>query len=256
MQKYHQELWPLRFIEIRNCSGYIVFKFSSQINLFTMVSSETRLSCVIFDIDGTLTRTNELIFASFNYVASKYVGKTLTPSEIIALFGPPEEVAVARIVGDERASAAMDDLCEYYRAHHQGMASLHEGMEEVLQFLRDRNVRLAVFTGKGTRTASFTLQELRIEKYFDLVVSGTDVRNHKPHPEGIQKVLRTFNLKPDQALMVGDTVSDARASRSAGVRMAAVLWDSHDREGLLATETDLQFHNVSDMLVWFRGHLN
>lgn len=217
---------------------------------------ESRVSCIIFDIDGTLTKTHELIFASFNHVASKYIGKTFTPQEIIALFGPPEEVALARIVGDQRAPAAMRDLLAYYRAHHRSLASLYEGIDEVLRFLKQRKIRLAVFTGKDKRTAGITLGELQIAPYFDLVVSGTDVRHHKPHPEGIQTVLRTFNVQPHETLMIGDTVSDVRASRSAGVRVAAVLWDSHDKERLLGMATDLRFFNVAEMLAWFQSHLN
>ncbi len=207
-------------------------------------------------MDGTLTRTNELIFASFNHVASKYAGKTLTPREIISLFGPPEEVAIAKVVGDRDASAAMEDLCSYYQSHHRSLASLHDGVEDVLCFLQARKVRLAVFTGKGRRTTGITLNELRIAKYFDLVVSGNDVRHHKPHPEGIQHVLHAFNVRPREAVMVGDSVSDARASRAAGVRMAAALWDSYDRERLLQTLPDLRFFHVAEMLTWFRSQLN
>jgi pyrophosphatase PpaX len=220
------------------------------------VSPEPRVLCVIFDIDGTLTRTSELIFASFNHVASKYIGRTLTPREITALFGPPEEVAIARVVGDQDAPAAMSDLCSYYRDQHRSLASLHHGIEEVLRFLKEKNIRLAVFTGKGKRTAEITLGELQIAAYFDLIVSGNDVQHHKPHPEGIQKVLRAFDVHPRETLMIGDTVSDVRASRSAGVRMAAVLWDSYDKDRLLETSTDLRFFEVAEMFAWFRSHLN
>jgi phosphoglycolate phosphatase-like HAD superfamily hydrolase len=163
------------------------------------VSPEPRVSCVIFDIDGTLTRTNELIFSSFNHVASKYIGRTLTPREITALFGPPEEVAIARVVGHQDAPAAMSDLCSFYRDQHRSLASLHDGIEEVL---------------------------------------------------------RAFDVHPRETLMIGDTVSDVRSSQSAGVRMAAVLWDSYDKERLLETSTDLRFFEVAEMFAWFRSHLN
>lgn len=237
-------------------SGYIVFKIYVQINLMMIAHPEPRLTCVIFDVDGTLTRTNELIFASFNHVAVKYLGKTLAPQEIIALFGPPEDGALLRLLGRERAGAAMDELCDYYRIHHRAMASLYAGVDEVLRFLKGQEVKLAVFTGKGNRTVTITLQELRISHYFDLVVSGTDVVNHKPHPEGIQRVLRTLGIHPSQALMVGDALSDVKASRSAGVRVAAALWDSYDRERMAQAGTDLQFHEVGEMYAWFRTHLN
>lgn len=215
-----------------------------------------RLSCVIFDMDGTLTRTNDLIFASFNRITEKYLARTYSPAEIIGFFGPPEEGAIERLLGADRVEAAMDELCEFYRSHHATMAHLHHGIEEVLQLLKDRGLKLAVFTGKGRRTASITLHEFHLAPYFDLVVSGNDVRHHKPHPEGIQKVLEKFSLAPRQALMVGDSMADVHASREAGVRMAAVLWDSYDSERVLAAHTDMVFTNVRALLEWFRLHTN
>jgi len=214
------------------------------------------ISCVIFDIDGTLTRTNDLIFASFNHVAMKYLNKVFTPPEIIALFGPPEEGALSKVFGEERIDEVMDELCAFYKEHHGTMASLHHGIDDVLRFLKDHGVKLAVFTGKGKRTTEITLQALNIEHYFDLIVSGTDVINHKPHPEGIEKVLASFALQPEEVLMVGDSLGDIKASRAAGVKAASVLWDSYDRERVLAAQTDYVFHEVGEMLDWFRAHIN
>ncbi len=220
------------------------------------MDSKPPLSCVIFDLDGTLTRTNELIFASFNHVTAKYLGKILTPREITALFGPPEEDAVVSLLGSEKASGALVELYDYYRTHLEEMASLHPGVDEVLRFLKCRDVRLAIFTGKGKRTTRITLDGLHIARYFDLIVSGSDVVNHKPHPEGIQKVLRTFGIPASQALMVGDALSDVKASRAAGVKMAAALWDSYDRDRMAQADADVRFHEVGEMFAWFRAHLN
>ena len=214
------------------------------------------ISCVIFDIDGTLTRTNDLIFASFNHVAAKYLNKVFTPQEIIALFGPPEEGALRKIFGEDRIVEVMDELCAFYKEHHGSMASLHQGIDEVLRFLKSHGVKLAVFTGKGKRTTEITLQALHIEQYFDLIVSGTDVVHHKPHPEGIEKVLSSFALPAEEVLMVGDSLGDIKASRAAGVRAASVLWDSYDRDRVLAAGTDYVFHEVGEMFDWFRAHIN
>jgi pyrophosphatase PpaX len=211
------------------------------------------LRCVIFDMDGTLTNTNELVFASFNHVASKYLGTTMTPREIIGLFGPPEEGCLAKLVGDDRARAAMDDLCAFYTKHHSSMATLHSGIEGVLHFLRTTGIRQAVFTGKGLRTTTITLDAFNIRSYFDLIVSGTDVSNHKPHPEGICKVLSAFNVPAEEALMVGDSLADIRASRSAGVRIASVVWDSYDKEHVIQENPDFIFHTVEEMLEWLRA---
>lgn len=221
-----------------------------------MSDLSNHLSCVIFDVDGTLAQTSKLIFASFNHVAGKYLGKTLTNEEIIALFGPPEEAGISKMLGERYTSTAMDELCDFYLSHHGDMASLHDGIEELLQFLKEHGIKLAVFTGKCERTTDITLKELGISKYFDLVVTGTDVVNHKPHPEGISKVLQAFSLNPAEALMIGDSMSDVKASRAAGVKMAAVVWDSYDKQSMLQSGTEYQFSEVCELFDWFRKHIN
>jgi len=208
---------------------------------------------VIFDIDGTLTRTNELIFATFNHVMARHCGRTYEPREIIAMFGPPEEGALLPLVGEERLPLVMDELCAYYKEHHHAMASLHRGMEEVLAFLRAKGVPLGVFTGKGRRTAMITLEALGITGYFDMIVSGNDVSRHKPDPEGIRKFIAAFDLRPADVLMVGDALGDITASRGAGATSVAVLWDSYDRERVLGAGPDLVFHDVEGLLTWLRS---
>ncbi len=221
-----------------------------------MSSTIDRISCVIFDMDGTLTRTNELIFESFNHVAEKYAGKTLSRAEIIAMFGPPEEGGIVQIVGEHALDEAMDDLCSYYQSHHPRLAALHPGIEEVLRFLKTCGITLAIFTGKGRRTADITLHELKIGTYFDFVVSGSDVVNHKPHHEGINRVLDHFALAAGEVLMVGDALGDVSTSRGAGVRVASVVWDSYDKERVLQAGADYVFHDVNEMYEWFKSHIN
>jgi HAD superfamily hydrolase (TIGR01509 family) len=208
---------------------------------------------VLFDIDGTLTRTNELIFATFNFITTRYCGRTYEPREIIALFGPPEEGALIPIVGEERVDAAMDDLCDFYRTHHHAMAALHGGMDEVLAFLKATGVPLGVFTGKGRRTAMITLEALGIAGYFDLIVSGNDVVRHKPDPEGIRKFIEAFSLAPAEVLMVGDALGDVAASKGAGATSVAVLWDSYDRERVARAGADVVFEEVSGFLSWLKS---
>jgi pyrophosphatase PpaX len=213
-------------------------------------------ACVIFDMDGTLTQTNDLIFASFNHVAEKHLGRRFEPAEIIALFGPPEEGALLKVFGPENLDSIFDDLLRFYSEHHGSMAFLHQGMDELLAFLKRKGVKLAVFTGKGRRTAMVTLEKLAIKDFFDVIVSGNDVVHHKPHPEGILRVLDILAVDANEALMVGDSLSDVSASKAAGVRIAAVLWDSYDPLRVRNAGPDYVFERVADMLAWFRASLN
>jgi len=226
-----------------------------QIARSTNNGSET-IACVIFDIDGTLTRTNDLIFESFNHVSEKFVGKRMSHQEIVALFGPPEEGGLARVVPSDDVDEAMDELCRFYRDHHEDLAALHPGVEDILRYLKSHRVKLAIFTGKGKRTTGITLDALNISSYFDLIVSGSDVVNHKPHHEGIAKVLDHFSLLPDTVLMVGDSAGDVKASRAAGVKVAAVVWDSYDRESVLRANADFVFYSVDELYDWLKRNIN
>ncbi len=220
------------------------------------MKTPSQLSCVIFDVDGTLTRTNVLIFATFNHLARKHLGREFSPQEIIGLFGPPEEGAVEKMFGRARTPQIMDELCSFYREHHSSMAGLHEGMDEALRILKASGIRLAVFTGKGRRTATITLETLGIVEFFEMVVTGNDVCRHKPDSEGIAQILEAFDVRPEETVMVGDSMADVRASRQAGVTMAAVLWDAYDRQGVLEAGVELVFNTVPAFVDWCRSHGN
>jgi HAD superfamily hydrolase (TIGR01509 family) len=217
---------------------------------------QPKLKCIIFDMDGTLTQTNQLIYDSFNFIARQYRGRVYSVPEIVAMFGPPEEGALLQIVGESELEQAMQEYLQFYRSKHGEMARLYSGIEDLLKFVKAKGCLLAVFTGKGTHTTTITLEEFHIKEYFDFVVTGNDVVKHKPSAEGIRKIMTHFELSPDEVLMVGDAVSDVKAAREAGVRIAAVLWDSYTKEKVLAMDTDYVFHDVGEFHSWLERRLN
>ncbi|HLB00453.1 MAG TPA: HAD-IA family hydrolase [Bacteroidota bacterium] len=205
-----------------------------------------KISTVIFDLDGTLADTSRLIFASFRHVARTYTGKLYTDREILALFGPTEEVAIANLVGGDRAEEAVEEFHRFYAASHAELARGHEGIGEALSFLKSRGVLLALFTGKGKRTTLVTLARLGYSGFFDLLVTGDDVKRHKPSADGIRKVLETWRLEPDEALMVGDSPADIIAAREAGMKVVSVLWDAFAQHTTPRPEPDFSFSSVRD----------
>ncbi len=207
-------------------------------------------------MDGTLTETNRLIFDSFNFIVKKYRGHTMPDHEITALFGPPEEGALARIVHGTQIETAMEEYLDFYRNHHASLARLIPGMKEVLDDIRKHGRYLALFTGKGTHTTAITLEQFGLAEFFDLVITGNDVREHKPSAEGLRKILQHFHLRPEEALMVGDAVADVKAAREAGIPMAAVLWDSYGKDRVLRMNADHVFHEVKEFHSWLTGKLN
>ena len=200
---------------------------------------------IIFDIDGTLTSTNDLIFASFNFITKKYLGKTFSNEEILKWFGPTEDVILKEFCGDDYEKAR-EEYYKFYSDNHF-MADIYPGIKEILDELKANEVLLSIYTGKGKEAATITLKKLNIYKYFDLIITGDEVKEHKPSPEGIEIFLDKFNLKKDEVIMIGDSPSDINAARSAGVKVASVLWDSLSKNKVLKMDSDFVFHTVEEL---------
>lgn len=200
----------------------------------------------IFDVDGTITSSNDLIFASFNHVTKKYLGRTYSNEEITALFGPTEDVILKEWMKDDYEDARKD-YYDFYEKNHDRMAKIFPGIKEILNAIKNKNYPIGIFTGKGRQSTAISLKAIGIYDYFDLIVTGDDVENHKPSPEGIIKCVNHFNLDTESVLMIGDAPADIIAAREAGVKVASVLWDSYAKDKVLNMESDFIFHNTEEL---------
>jgi len=206
---------------------------------------KSRYKGIIFDVDGTLTFTNQLIFDSFNHITKKYLGKKFSDDEIIALFGPTEDVILKQICPDEYESARRD-YYSYYKDNHS-IAQLYDGIKSLIIEIKSSNVLLSIFTGKGRTSALITLDEYGLTDYFDMIINGDDVKNHKTSPEGIIMFLQEHNLKPKEVLMIGDAPSDIIAARECGVEIASVVWDSYAEDEVRILNSKNIFHSVDEL---------
>jgi len=213
-----------------------------------------KFSTFIFDVDGTLAHTNKLIFESFRHVAKKYLNKEVSDEEIVSLFGPTENVILKEWMNDNYATAR-EDYYNFYSEQHNILANTFQGMDEILDSIKSSNKNLAIFTGKGRESTRITLEKIGYENYFELIVSGDDVENHKPAPDGILKILDHYKLNNDEVLMIGDSQHDVEASKSANVKIASVIWDSYAKDEVLKMNPDYVFHDITDFKIFIDDSL-
>lgn len=188
-----------------------------------------RFSLVIFDLDGTLADTHQLIFDSFNFILRKYKSIEMTPQEIMSYFGPPEEVCIKNMMGTDHFIEAWQDYLEYYE-EHLDETLIFDGIAELLNDLKTSGRFLGVFTGKGKETAESTLRFHGILNLFDIVVTGSGVKNHKPHPEGVKLALSRLKVEAQNAVVVGDSMADYKAAASAGTCFIAAMYDTFPKK--------------------------
>ncbi|MCX7875846.1 MAG: HAD-IA family hydrolase [Melioribacteraceae bacterium] len=200
----------------------------------------------IFDIDGTLAKTNALIFETFRFVSKKYLNENFTDEDIIKLFGPTEDVILKELM-QENYEEARKDYFQFYSENHELLAEIFPGIDEILKIIKEENIPTSIYTGKGKDSTQITLDKLGLTKYFDLIVTGDDIENHKPSPEGIEIFINQFNLDRNRVLMIGDAPADIIASRNANIKCASVLWDSYAKEKVLNMKSDFIFYDVNEL---------
>ena len=192
------------------------------------------LSTYLFDLDGTLINSIELIMSSFRHTMLVHLGEVPADHEWRSGFGTPLRTQLAKFACDtEQADAMRATFVEYSDKHHDRMVEVYPGVREALENLCAREaVRLAIGTSKNRRGTRRGLQLCGLEQYFDVFVTADDVDKYKPDPAPVIAALDQLAVGASEAVFIGDSPHDIAAGRSAGVQTAAVLWGPFTRQAL------------------------
>ncbi len=201
----------------------------------------------LFDLDGTVIDTTELISRSFRHASRVILGKELPDQVLMANVGQPL-MQQMKVLGGERAQEWYDVYREYNHSRHDEFIRPYEGVEELLRELRERGAGLAVVTSKSRETVEMAFRCIPIESCFDTVVTADDTERHKPHPQPLQLAMRRLDLAPDESVYIGDSPHDIEAGHNAGVATAAVGWGIFPPVRLKEMEPDFYFESPDEIL--------
>lgn len=205
-----------------------------------------KIHTILFDLDGTLIDTNELIIESFTHTFNEY-GKKLSRAEAIEFIGPPLKDSFRKFAPDK-----VDAMVETYRKHnlqyHDSYVKAFPNVAETLTKLKKNRVQLGVVTTKMRATVGMGLQVTELDSYFDTIITLDDVSHAKPHPEPVTKAMREMDADAESTLMVGDNSHDIEAGHHAGVKTAGVAWSLKGREKLLTYRPTYMLDDMQDLL--------
>jgi pyrophosphatase PpaX len=198
-----------------------------------------RFETVLFDLDGTLIDSGDLILASFRHATETVLGRTFPDDVLMANVGGHGIHAQMLLFDQERA----DELVRVYREHNMGVyhdVRAFAGIEELLSRLQQEGRALGVVTVKSRPTVDVTFQVLPLRRFFLTVVTGDDTERHKPEPDPLLLALERLGAPASSAVYVGDSPFDIRAAKAAGMAAVGVTWGGiHSRERLEAEEPDV-----------------
>jgi pyrophosphatase PpaX len=206
-----------------------------------------KINTLLFDLDGTLINTNELIIASFLHTLHSYYPNKYKREDVLPFIGPTLYDTFASINQDK-----MEEMVIAYRKfnheQHDTLVTEYETVFETIKTLKEQGFKLGIVTTKIRDTVTMGLNLTKLDQFFDVVVTLDDVENAKPDPEPVLKALEQLGSSPDEAIMVGDNHHDVLAGKNAGTKTAGVAWSIKGREYISSYKPDYLLEKMSDLL--------
>ena len=192
-----------------------------------------RPRAVLFDLDGTVVDSVELIVASFDYAVRRVLDLELPREALIEHVGKPLREQMLAFDPD-RADELVRLYREFNHREHDRMLRLYDGMDRLLRALRHDGFRLGLVTSKSRPTTDMAFSTTGIEPLFDAIVCAEDTVRNKPYPDPLLRAAELLGVDPGAAVYVGDSPYDLQAARAAGMPCVAVGWGVFDRATLEA----------------------
>ncbi|KSU87918.1 pyrophosphatase PpaX [Priestia flexa] len=210
------------------------------------------INTVLFDLDGTLIDTNELIISSFMHTLNHYYPEQYKREDVLAFMGPPLYDTFVQM-DKERVHEMIDTYRTHNLSHHDELVTEFAGVFETVKWLHDQKYKLAIVTTKQINTVMLGLKLTKLDQFFDVIVAIDDVQHAKPHPEPVEKALVLLNAQPEEAVMVGDNHHDILSGKNAGTKTAGVAWSAKGREHIASYEPDVILEEMKDLIPWLGG---
>lgn len=207
------------------------------------------LEAVLFDLDGTLLDSIELIVASFEHTMVAEGLPHRSRAEILAELGRPLLDTFPEWSGDPSRT---DQLIDTYRAwnltHHDELARPYEGIPAAVEGLAAQGLRMGVVTSKLSGSARRGLEVCGIAAHMEVLVACDHVEQHKPHPAPVLAGAAQLGVPPERCVYVGDAPVDILAGRAAGARTAGATWGVEDDQPLRETRPDWWLTRTEQLL--------
>lgn len=197
-------------------------------------------SLVVFDMDGTLVDSSGVIAGAINYVRKNLMLPPMDKEKIISKINDNTINPLEYFYNLKK----FDPMCEkwfseFYTKNHDMHLEIYMGIKDILEFLRSKDIKLAVATNAYRQSTLESLKHLGIYSYFDAIACYDDVGEGKPSPKMLELILDTLQMDVSQTLFIGDGERDAMAAQKAKMDYIMVEWGFSSHEGSIGSTEEL-----------------
>ena len=207
----------------------------------------------IFDLDGTLVDTAPDFKNSINYMLNELNESEVSLKEIRNWVGYGARELIKRTVVDKNIphdEQRIEEMLKIFLLHYthniDDDSVLFNNVRNVLEFLKDNGIKLAVCTNKMERLSNILLEKLNVLHMFDYLVGGDSLSKSKPDPFPLLNICEKLNTEISDSIMIGDSVTDLNAGKGAGMPVVLVSYGYTDNKDIY-NEADLVINDFSQL---------
>ncbi len=203
----------------------------------------TKINTVLFDFDGTIMDTNTVILQSWQHTFRTVEGRERPAEDIFGTFGEPLYITMEKVLPQIPVEEGVSIYRSYHYDNFSELIEVFPGILDLLGELKARGYKTGIVTSRLWHTTEIGLKKYDMEQYFDAIVTCDDTDRHKPDPEPVNIALERLGSRPEESVMVGDSMFDILCARNAGVKAVLVSW------ALAVSEEDKTGENAPDYVI-------
>ncbi|MGR9116524.1 MAG: HAD family hydrolase [Gammaproteobacteria bacterium] len=190
--------------------------------------SDFKLTCVLFDLDGTLVDTAPDLIACLNYALTRHGFAAASAEAIKPMISYGAVAMIKASLGSEAGERQQQSILETMLDHYQHNIAEHtvffSGMPETLKAIEFLGLKWGVITNKKERFTQPLMDALNLTRRAACIISGDTTAYSKPHPEPMLAGCKQADVKPEECVYIGDASHDIVAGKSAGMKTLAALY--------------------------------
>ena len=209
------------------------------------------MKLIILDFDGTLADTRGLIVKTMQQTLDALGLEPRTDDQCAAMIGLPLKQAFTDLLPmtDEMGEQCVETYRRIFNANNAlYVIPTFPNVLETLHQLHEQGYTLTIASSRSNRSLMEFVNDMHLNEVIPYVLGAEDVARAKPHPDPVLQTLKTFDCKPEDALVVGDTWYDIEMGRRAGVRTCGVTYGNGSQEELMRAGADYLIDDFGELV--------
>jgi phosphoglycolate phosphatase len=201
---------------------------------------------IFFDLDGTLVNTVGDLAVAANTMREYFNLEPISKDIVENIVGQGYPTTVRKVLAldfnDENYIESIADkgvqiVSQTYKSLNSANSIVYPGVFETLDYLKQQSIKMAIVTNKHQNDAIQSLTHLKLIDYFEIIVGGDTTSSYKPYPEPLLFAMDKLNAKPEESLMVGDSINDYLCAKEANIKTILVSYGYNNGIDLKALES-------------------